>query len=149
MKNVKIWNMTAETLKVESRKSAPLRNLKKNLHKLELSARWDTLRRKLRWCAAKKLSFGLRLKLLCKSVVTWKNSIFLGMRNFTFPKSGGNSSKVEHWDNDRIVAGLWFDSQTDIASLWPWERHSTLVFCWDQAVYLLWLPSLTKDLQTE
>ena len=30
-----------------------------------------------------------------------------------------------------------------------WERQLTLIFHWDEAVYLLWWPSLTKDLQTE
>ena len=30
-----------------------------------------------------------------------------------------------------------------------WKRHFTPVFHWDQAVYSLWWPSLTKNLQTK
>ena len=56
---------------------------------------------------------------------------------------------VEHRASDRKVAIPWFDSRTGHALLCPWERHFTLISHWDQAVYPLWLPSQTKDLQTE
>ena len=50
---------------------------------------------------------------------------------------------------DRKVAESRFDSRTGNASLCPRERHCTLISHWGQAVYPLWWPSLTKDLQAE
>ena len=47
------------------------------------------------------------------------------------------------------VADPWFESRSGNASLCPWERHFTLISHWGRAVYPLWWPSLTKDLQTE
>jgi len=49
---------------------------------------------------------------------------------------------------NRKVAIPWFDSWCGNASLCPWERHVCFP-SWGQAVYLLWWPSLTKDMQSE
>ena len=56
---------------------------------------------------------------------------------------------VERYASDRKVADPWFDSQTGNASLCPRERHFALIFHCGQALFPLWWPSLTKDLQTE
>jgi len=56
---------------------------------------------------------------------------------------------VKRRASNRKVAKPWFDSRCGSASLCPWEKHSMLFPTWGQAVYPLWWPSLTKDMQTE
>ena len=56
---------------------------------------------------------------------------------------------IELWVSNRKVADPWFDSRTGNALLRPWDSLFTLIFHWSQAVYPIWWPSLTKDLQTK
>jgi len=48
-----------------------------------------------------------------------------------------------------VVAKPQFDSRCGSASLCPWERHLMLFPILGQAVYPLWWPCRTKDMQTE
>ena len=60
-----------------------------------------------------------------------------------------NSSVMQHQASEQKVADSGFESQTGNILLYPQERHFMLIFHWDQAVYLMFWTSLTKDLQTE
>ena len=58
------------------------------------------------------------------------------------------NSMVERRVSDRKVANPWFDSLSGNTSLYSWKRQFKLICHWGQAVYPLWWPRMTKDLQT-
>ena len=54
---------------------------------------------------------------------------------------------IELGVNNRKVAGLWFDSKLAMGCCVIGKDSYMLIFHFGQAVYSLWWPSLTKDLQ--
>jgi len=66
-----------------------------------------------------------------------------------FFNDGGVAQLVERQASNRKVAKSRFNSRCGSESVYPWEKHLLLFPILGQAVFLLWWPSLTKDMQTE